>query len=118
RKMSLSRIKRFFRLFRFEDHLELAHIHGTAAGEDLADYSYASRMYHGWTQQDITPKTLISGEDLIALGCSPGPRCKELLRRVEELLVIPGISEKKWKAIRDKVEVQTKIRGQTYKSPN
>src|SRR5947199_3246070 len=34
RKMSLSQIKRFFRLFRFEDHLELARIHGTAAGED------------------------------------------------------------------------------------
>ena len=27
-------------------------------------------------------------------------------RRVEELLVIPGISEKKWKAIRGKVEVK------------
>jgi competence protein ComEA len=27
-------------------------------------------------------------------------------KRVEELLVIPGISEKKWKAIRDKVEVK------------
>jgi competence protein ComEA len=36
-------------------------------------------------------------------------------RRVEELLVIPGISEKKWKAIRDQVEV---IRGQVTKSPN
>ena len=28
-------------------------------------------------------------------------------RRVEELLVIPGISEKKWKAIREKVEVKS-----------
>jgi competence protein ComEA len=27
-------------------------------------------------------------------------------KRVEELLVIPGISEKKWKGIRDKVEVK------------
>lgn len=27
-------------------------------------------------------------------------------KRVEELLVIPGISERKWKAIRDKVEVK------------
>jgi competence protein ComEA len=27
-------------------------------------------------------------------------------RRVEELLVIPGISEKKWKAIKDKVEIK------------
>ena len=27
-------------------------------------------------------------------------------RRVEELLAIPGISEKKWKAIREQVEVK------------
>jgi competence protein ComEA len=27
-------------------------------------------------------------------------------KRIEELLAIPGISEKKWKAIRDKVEVR------------
>ena len=27
-------------------------------------------------------------------------------KRVEELLAVPGISEKKWKAIRDKVEVK------------
>jgi competence protein ComEA len=27
-------------------------------------------------------------------------------KRVEELLAIPGISERKWKAIRDKVEVK------------
>ena len=27
-------------------------------------------------------------------------------KRVEELLAIPGISEKKWKTIRDKVEVK------------
>ena len=26
-------------------------------------------------------------------------------KRIEELLAIPGISEKKWKAIRDKVEL-------------
>ena len=26
-------------------------------------------------------------------------------KRIEELLAIPGISEKKWKAIRDKVEI-------------
>ena len=28
-------------------------------------------------------------------------------RRVEELLAIPGISEKKWRAIREKVEVKS-----------
>src|SRR2546427_5432091 len=34
------------------------------------------------------------------------PRKEPRLQRVEELLAIPGISEKKWKAIRDKVEVK------------
>jgi tRNA nucleotidyltransferase domain 2 putative len=84
RKMSLSQMKRFFRLFRFEDHLELARIHGVAASEDLADYTHAQGIYQGWTTQDITPKPLISGEDLIALGFSPGPRFKEMLTRVED----------------------------------
>lgn len=84
RKMSLSQIKRFFRLFRFEDHLELARIHGTAAAEDLADYSHALHRYEAWSPQDITPRPLISGEDLIALGFSPGPRFKEILTRVED----------------------------------
>jgi competence protein ComEA len=27
-------------------------------------------------------------------------------KRIEELLAVPGISERKWKAIRDKVEVK------------
>jgi competence protein ComEA len=27
-------------------------------------------------------------------------------RRIEELLVIPGISERKWKLIKDRVEIQ------------
>jgi competence protein ComEA len=31
-------------------------------------------------------------------------------KRVEELLAIPGISEKKWKAIRDKVDVKEEKR--------
>jgi poly(A) polymerase len=84
RTMSLSQIKRFFRLFRFEDHLQLVRIHAVAAEEDLADYSYAARTYQGWAQQDIVPKPLISGEDLIALGFSPGPQFKEILTRVED----------------------------------
>jgi len=31
-------------------------------------------------------------------------------RRVEELLVIPGISERKWRVIKDKVEVKQNAR--------
>lgn len=84
RSMSLSGLKRFFRLIRFEDHLELARIHGIAGGEDLEDYSYASRKHQEWTEEDIAPRPLISGEDLILLGFVPGPQFKEILTHVED----------------------------------
>ncbi len=84
RKMSISSLKRFFRLVRFENHLELARLHGVAAGEKLEEYGYACRKHQEWTEADIAPKPLISGEDLIALGFEPGPRFKEILTRVED----------------------------------
>ena len=36
-------------------------------------------------------------------------------KRVEELLAVPGISEKKWKAIRDKVQVDSGSEGTAIK---
>lgn len=56
-----------------------------------------------------TPKEL---ESLPGIGPSLAKRIIEFrqkkggFKRVEELLAIPGISEKKWKALRDKVEVK------------
>lgn len=82
--MSISRLKRFFRMTRFGEHLELARIHAIAAGEDIENYSYASRKFQEWTEEEIAPRPLISGEDLISLGFVPGPRFKEILTRVED----------------------------------
>ena len=76
---SESELKRFFRLTRFEDHLELARIHGSAAG-----HQFAFRKFHGWTPDEIAPVPFVTGEDLIGLGLRPGPRFKEILTRVED----------------------------------
>jgi poly(A) polymerase len=84
RQMSVGSLKRFFRLARFEDHLQLMRIHGVASREDLQDYSYALDRHREWSEADIAPKPLITGEDLIALGFVPGPRFKEILTRVED----------------------------------
>ena len=84
RQMSLRSLKRFFRLTRFEDHLELARIHFAAGGEDLEDYRYALRKHEEWTDTDIWPPPLITGEDLIAMGFVPGPKFKEILSRIED----------------------------------
>ena len=84
RQMRASTLKRFFRLGRFEDHLELARIHRVAAGEDLADYAYARRKREEWTEREIWPEPVVTGDDLIAMGYAPGPHFKEILTRLED----------------------------------
>ena len=84
RRMSMSTLKRFFRLNRFEDHVELARIYLTARGQDLADVDYVRRKRAEWTDQDVFPEPVITGEDLIKEGFRPGPLFKEILTRIED----------------------------------
>jgi poly(A) polymerase len=82
--MSVAALKRFFRLLRFEDHLELERICRTASNANLEDYSYSLKKFRGWTQEDIWPSPLITGEDLIAMEIPRGPVYKEILSIVED----------------------------------
>ena len=84
RQMSVSSLKRFFRLERFEDHLELARIHAVVAGVLPLDATFAHRKRNEWNDDEIWPQPLVSGNDLITMGFSPGPRFKEILTRVED----------------------------------
>ena len=84
RQMSMSRLKRFFRLDRFEDHLELARIHAESAGEDADVYAYALHKRNQWTNDEIWPAPLVTGNDLISIGFAPGPRFKEILTLIED----------------------------------
>jgi len=84
RQMSVSSLKRFFRLERFEDHLELARIHAVVAGVLPLDATFAHRKRNEWSDDEIWPQPLVSGNDLITMGFSPGPRFKEILTRVED----------------------------------
>src|SRR5262245_16920910 len=83
-QMSVSSLKRFFRLDRFEDHLSLARIHALAAGEQPNDYEFAALKRAGWSDDEIWPEPLVTGNDLIAMGFAPGPSFKEILTRVED----------------------------------
>ncbi len=84
RQMSTRSLKRFFRLDRFEDHLNLARIHAVATGEEPVDYAFASAKRKEWSDDDIWPQPLLTGDDLVAMGLRPGPQFKEILTRVED----------------------------------
>lgn len=85
RDLKTGELKKFFRMPRFEDHLELARICAVSSHRDLEDYDYALQMFRGWGPLDIAPIPLITGEDLMELGIPPGPVFKEILGRVEDL---------------------------------
>ena len=84
RDMSVATLKRFLRLNRFEDHIDLARIHVQAANEDLSNVDYVRRKRAEWTAQDIFPEPFVTGNDLIAMGYGPGPAFKEILTRLED----------------------------------
>ena len=84
RQMSTSELKRFCRLDRFDDHLRLARVHALASGEEPVDYAYTLRKRREWTEKEIWPVPLVTGNDLIAMRFAPGPQFREILTRVED----------------------------------
>jgi poly(A) polymerase len=84
RSSSLSAIKRFLRMPRFEDHLELAKICGAGAGGDLEAYNFAAELSRKWPPEDLWPPPLITGDDLIRMGFAPGPLFRQILTAVED----------------------------------
>jgi len=77
-------VKRFLRQARFEDYIELARICATAGDGDLRGYDFVVEKRKRWSVEEIAPAPLVSGNDLISMGFSPGPLFKEILTRVED----------------------------------
>ncbi len=83
-QMKESTLKRFFRLPRFEEHMELHRLDCSSSHRDLSLYEFAKEKFQSMPQEQIRPQPLITGNDLIAAGYKPGPMFKELLIAVED----------------------------------
>jgi poly(A) polymerase len=83
-QMSVAGQKRFFRVHRFDDHLELHRLLSEASGSNLTAYGFVQKRCATWSEDDLRPRPLISGEDLITLGLVPGPLFKRILNVVED----------------------------------
>ena len=83
-QMKLATLKRFARLDRFEEHLELHRLDCMSSHRNLENYEFMRRFLAETPQEQVHPARLLSGEDLISLGLRPGPKFKEILDRAED----------------------------------
>lgn len=83
-RMKESTLKRFLRMPRFEEHMELHRIDCLSSHGELTLYDLVSARLRNTPPEQIRPEPLITGQDLIGLGYEPGPRFKEMLSAVED----------------------------------
>ena len=93
-KMKQSTLKRFLRLPKFEEHMELHRTDVLSSNKNLALYDYAAAKLDELGHEQIKPKLLITGEDLIAAGYKPGPGFREMLTAAEDAQLEGDVSTK------------------------
>jgi tRNA nucleotidyltransferase/poly(A) polymerase len=83
-QMKASTLKRFVRLPRFEEHLELHRLDCLSSHCSLEAYDFVQKFLTETPPEQVRPLRLLTGDDLKEMGFTPGPRFKEILRAVED----------------------------------
>jgi len=83
-RMKESTLKKFLRMPHFAEHLELHRIDCTASHGDLTLYNFAREKLQSIPPENMRPAPLVTGDDLISDGYTPGPQFKEILGAVED----------------------------------
>lgn len=83
-QMKVSTLKRFVRLNRFEEHLELHRLDCLSSHGSLEAYNFVKKFLAETHPEQVRPARLLGGDDLKALGFVPGPKFKVILEAVEE----------------------------------
>jgi len=83
-RMRESTLKRFLRLPRFDEHLELHRLDVLSSNGCLENYELLKRRREELPEERLRPPRLISGDDLMEEGRRPGPLFREILAAVED----------------------------------
>jgi poly(A) polymerase len=83
-QMKTSTLKRFIRLDRFDEHLELHRLDCSSSHGHLDNYDFVRRFVADTPAEEVRPPRLLTGDDLISLGYKPGPPFHAILEAVEE----------------------------------
>ncbi len=82
-RMRTSTLKRFLRLEKFEEHLELHRLDCLSSHRSMDSHEWVRAKLRELPAEAIRPRPLVNGDDLIEMGYPPGPRFKEILQAVE-----------------------------------
>ena len=85
-EMRESTLKRFLRLPRFDEHLQLHWLDCMACHQRLGmwEFARAAKARYEAEPAAMSPKLLVTGRDLIGDGYKPGPHFKEMLEAAED----------------------------------
>src|SRR5579863_7111324 len=83
-EMRTATLKRFVRLPKFDEHLELHRLDCLASHGSLEAYTFVQRFLLETPLEKVYPPKLVTGDDLKSMGLVPGPRFREILLAVEE----------------------------------
>jgi poly(A) polymerase len=91
-QMKPATLKRFVRLDRFEEHLELHRLDCISSHGHLDNYEFVRRFVEETPPEEVRPPRLLTGDDLVQLGYRPGPAFKAILQAVEEAQLDGAVS--------------------------
>jgi poly(A) polymerase len=83
-RMRPATLKRFVRLPHFDEHLALHWLDCLASHRNLEAYEFVTDFIRTTPPEVVQPKRLLTGEDVIGLGFSPGPIIGKILAAVED----------------------------------
>ena len=93
-RMKPATLKRFIRLSRFQEHLELDRLDCLSSHGNLGNYEFVRRFLAETPPDEVRPPRLLGGDDLIALGLKPGPHFKSILEQVEEAQLNGAVTDR------------------------
>lgn len=79
-----STLKRFMRQPDFEEHMELHRLDCLSSHGGLDHYEFVRRKQHEVPPEQLKPRPLLTGRELIAAGYQPGPSFGRVLSEIED----------------------------------
>lgn len=83
-RMNQSTLKKFLRMPGFDEHLSLHRADSLASHGNLSTYEFVKEKLNEIPAEVMRPAPLVTGDDLIAFGHSPGPKFRKILDAVED----------------------------------